>query len=56
MSYSSILKSTISLNTINIFEKKAPVAMHQNFSRNDGFKFLNPNRVAEPEPDNSKYF
>ena len=45
MSYSSILKNTISLNAISIFEKNAPVAVYQNISRIDGFKFLNSNRI-----------
>ena len=46
MSYNSILKSTISLNTIIIiFEKNAPVAVHQNIGRIDGFKLLNPDRI-----------
>ena len=67
MSYSGILKSTIGLNTASIFEKNTLVALDQNISRTDDFKFLNSNRFqisyflllrtrTEPEPDNSKYF
>ena len=40
MSYSSILKGVINFNTISIFEKNAHVAMYQNISRTDSFKFL----------------
>ena len=63
MNYGSFLKSRISLNTISIFEKNAPVAGCQNISRNNGFKFLNQTEFealnfcfCEPEPDKSKYF
>ena len=46
MSYNSILKSTISLNTIIIvFEKNAPAAVHKNLGRIDGFKLLNPDGI-----------
>ena len=45
VSYSSILKSTISLNTTSIFEKNAPVAVYHNICRIDGFKSLNPNQI-----------
>ena len=46
MSYSSFLRSTVSLNTMSIFEKNARVAGYQNICRIDGFKFLNPQTFA----------
>ena len=67
MSYSSILKSTVSLNTMNIFFLNAPVAECQNI----GYRYVKlmvsnsctqtkfePLNFCfcEPEPDNLKYF
>ena len=61
MSYSSIIKSTVSPNTVSIFEKNALVAVCQNISRIDGLRFLNQTEFeplnflhCEPEPDDSK--
>ena len=61
----SSFKNTVTLITMSIFEKNAHVAVYQNISRIDSFKFLNPNGIrakplkmnfAKPEPKPEQCF
>ena len=61
MSYSSMLRSTISLNAISTFEKKSDCSRVLEQQSNWRFEILEPKPnlnfcFCEPEPDNSKYF